>query len=376
MHGWLALEDGTVARGRGCGAAGTIAGELVFNTAMTGYQEALTDPSYAGQLLMFTFPQIGNYGFAARRDESAEPQVRGCLVREWCRAPHQGRDTLDTWLSRHGVVGLEGVDTRALTVRTREAGTLRAVLCTDSSLTPEEGAAQARGMVWPATRNLVAGVSTTESYRRGRRGPRVTLLDLGVKRSIVTQLAQRCHVTVVPWDTRIEAIAATSPALLFLSNGPGDPAHPALHGVVELLRAARRRWPVVGICLGHQLLALALGGTTTKLRYGHRGVNQPVYDTVHDRVFITSQNHGYAVNHLPEGVAQTFVNLNDDTCEGLPAENCWSVQFHPEATPGPTDARALFHRVLQTATPDGEPAMREADSTTDDERPAGGGGSA
>ena len=171
-------------------------------------------------------------------------------------------------------------------------------------------------------------------------------------------------------------IAATSPALLFLSNGPGDPAHPALHGVVELLRAARRRWPVVGICLGHQLLALALGGTTTKLRYGHRGVNQPVYDTVHDRVFITSQNHGYAVNHLPEGVAQTFVNLNDDTCEGLAAENCWSVQFHPEATPGPTDARALFHRVLQTATPDGEPAMREADSTTDDERPAGGGGSA
>ena len=224
MRGWLALEDGTVVVGRPFGAVGTVEGELVFNTSMTGYQEALTDPSYAGQLLMFTFPQIGNYGCHPDWMESSGAQVRGCIVRECCREPHQGQQTLDEWLRSEGIPGLEGIDTRTLTVQTREAGTLRAVLCTDGSLSPEEGIARAAVMAWPSDVNLVAGVSTTKKYRRGRSGPRVTLLDWGVKQSIVENLARDCRVTVVPWDTDVAGLEKTKPDLIFMSNGPGDPA--------------------------------------------------------------------------------------------------------------------------------------------------------
>ena len=347
MQGWLALEDGTVVHGRPFGAVGTVEGELVFNTSMTGYQEALTDPSYAGQLLMFTFPQIGNYGCHPDWMESSGAQVRACLVREWCRAPHQGQQTLDEWLQAENVPGLEGIDTRTLTIRTREAGTLRAVMCNDGSLEPETGVARAATMEWPSDSNLVAQVSTPKKYRRGRKGPRITLFDWGVKQSIISNLARNCCVTVVPWNTDLAGLEKTKPDLVFMSNGPGDPAHPEMMSVVETVKQALDRWPVVGICLGHQILGLALGGSTYKLRFGHRGANQPVHDTDADRVFITSQNHGYALSEMPEGIAEVFTNLNDHTCEGIRGPGCWSVQFHPEASPGPLDANVLFDRVRE-----------------------------
>ena len=347
MQGWLALEDGTVVHGRPFGAVGTVEGELVFNTSMTGYQEALTDPSYAGQLLMFTFPQIGNYGCHPDWMESSGAQVRACLVREWCRAPHQGQQTLDEWLQAENIPGLEGIDTRTLTIRTREAGTLRAVMCNDGSLEPETGVARAAAMEWPSDSNLVAQVSTPKKYRRGRKGPRITLFDWGVKQSIISNLAQNCCVTVVPWNTDLAGLEKTKPDIVFMSNGPGDPAHPDMTSVVETVKQALDRWPVVGICLGHQILGLALGGSTYKLRFGHRGANQPVHDIDADRVFITSQNHGFALSEMPDGIAEVFTNLNDYTCEGIRGPGCWSVQFHPEASPGPLDANVLFDRVRE-----------------------------
>ncbi len=347
MQGWLALEDGTVIHGRPFGAVGTVEGELVFNTSMTGYQEALTDPSYAGQLLMFTFPQIGNYGCHPDWMESSGAQVRACIVRECCQAPYQGQQTLDEWLQAENIPGLEGIDTRTLTIRTREAGTLRAVMCSDGSLEPDAGVARAAKMAWPSDSNLVAQVSTTKKYSRGRKGPRITLFDWGVKQSIISNLAQKCRVTVVPWDTDLSGLEKTKPDLIFMSNGPGDPAHPDMAPVVEIVKQALDRWPVVGICLGHQILGLALGGSTYKLRFGHRGANQPVYDTDADKLFITSQNHGFALGEMADGIEEVFTNLNDSTCEGIRGPGCWSVQFHPEASPGPLDANILFDRVRE-----------------------------
>ncbi|MCH2448295.1 MAG: carbamoyl phosphate synthase small subunit, partial [Candidatus Poseidoniia archaeon] len=255
--------------------------------------------------------------------------------------------TLDEWLQAENIPGLEGIDTRTLTIRTREAGTLRAVLCSDGSLEPEAGIARAAKMEWPSDSNLVAQVSTTKKYSHGRKGPRITLFDWGVKQSIISNLAQNCRVTVVPWDTDLAGLEKTKPDLIFMSNGPGDPAHPDMTPVVETVKQALDRWPVVGICLGHQILGLALGGSTYKMRFGHRGSNQPVHDTDADQVFITSQNHGFALGEMPDGIAEVFTNLNDSTCEGIRGPGCWSVQFHPEASPGPLDANVLFDRVRE-----------------------------
>ena len=345
MQGWIALENGSVFFGDSFGFQTTVEGELVFNTSMTGYQEALTDPSYAGQILMFTFPQIGNYGCNKENYESNKIQTRACIVNEWCRNPHQGEENFDEWLTREKIPGLEGIDTRALTIITRESGTLRAVICTDEEIEPEEGVKRAKRMVWPSDSNLVANVSTKKVYKRGSKGPRVTLFDWGVKQSIVTNLADKNKVTVVPWNYTVEQVKKTKPDLIFMSNGPGDPGQNEMKVVVERIKKLVTEFPTIGICLGHQILGLAMGGKTYKLKYGHRGGNQPVKDVENDNVYITSQNHGFALHKLPKNIRETFINLNDGTCEGIRGKNCWSVQFHPEAAPGPMDANVLFDKV-------------------------------
>ena len=345
MQGWIALENGSVFFGDSFGYPKTVEGELVFNTSMTGYQEALTDPSYAGQILMFTFPQIGNYGCNKENYESERIQTKACIVKEWCRHPHQGEENFDEWLTREKIPGLEGIDTRELTIITRESGTLRAVISTDGKMTPEEGVKRAKKMAWPSDSNLVAEVSTKKVYKKGNKGPRVTLFDWGVKQSIVTNLAEKNKVTVVPWNYTAEQVRKTKPDLIFMSNGPGDPDHPEMKIVVETIQELTREYPTIGICLGHQILGLALGGETYKLKYGHRGGNQPVKDVKTEDVYITSQNHGFALHKLPEDVKETFINLNDGTCEGISGKNCWAVQFHPEAAPGPMDANILFEKV-------------------------------
>ena len=345
MQGWIALENGSVFFGDSFGYPKTVEGELVFNTSMTGYQEALTDPSYAGQILMFTFPQIGNYGCNKENYESERIQTKACIVKEWCRHPHQGEENFDEWLTREKIPGLEGIDTRELTIITRESGTLRAVISTDGKMTPEEGVKRAKKMAWPSDSNLVAEVSTKKVYKKGTKGPRVTLFDWGVKQSIVTNLADKNKVTVVPWNYTAEQVRKTKPDLIFMSNGPGDPDHPEMKIVVETIQKLTKEYPTIGICLGHQILGLALGGETYKLKYGHRGGNQPVKDVKTENIYITSQNHGFALHKLPKNVKETFINLNDGTCEGISGKNCWSVQFHPEAAPGPMDANILFEMV-------------------------------
>ncbi len=345
MQGWIALENGSVFFGDSFGFPKTVEGELVFNTSMTGYQEALTDPSYAGQILMFTFPQIGNYGCNKENYESEKIQTKACIVKEWCRHPHQGEENFDKWLKREKIPGLEGIDTRELTIITRESGTLRAVISTDGEITPEEGVKRAKKMAWPSDSNLVAEVSTKKIYKKGKKGPKVTLFDWGVKQSIVTNLAEKNKVTVVPWNYTAEQVRKTKPDLIFMSNGPGDPDHPEMKAVVNTVKELTKEYPTIGICLGHQILGLALGGQTYKLKYGHRGGNQPVKDVKTEDVYITSQNHGFALHKLPKNVKETFINLNDGTCEGISGKNCWSVQFHPEAAPGPMDANILFEKV-------------------------------
>jgi len=345
MQGWIALENGSVFFGDSFGYPKTVEGELVFNTSMTGYQEALTDPSYAGQILMFTFPQIGNYGCNKENYESEKIQTKACIVKEWCRHPHQGEENFNEWLLREKIPGLEGIDTRELTIITRESGTLRAVISTDGKMTPEEGVKRAKKMEWPSDSNLVAEVSTEKIYKKGNKGPNVTLFDWGVKKSIVTNIAEKNKVTVVPWDYSVENVRKTKPDLIFMSNGPGDPDHPEMKTVVDTIKSLVKEYPTIGICLGHQILGLALGGETYKLKYGHRGGNQPVKHVKTENVYITSQNHGFALHKLPKNVKETFVNLNDGTCEGISGKNCWSVQFHPEAAPGPMDANVLFNKV-------------------------------
>lgn len=342
---YLVLQDGRVFEGIRFGAPADTVGELVFTTGMCGYIETLTDPSYAGQIVMQTYPLIGNYGIIEEDFEGA-CCVRGYVVREWCDAPSNFRTDcdLDTFLKKQGVPGLCGVDTRELTRIIREHGVMNAAICDEipSDLTPVETYA----IVDIVSRVTCAAPSVHPAA--GEEKYRVSLLDYGAKRNIVRELQKRgCTVTVLPASTSAEEILAAGPDGVMLSNGPGDPAENTFQ--IQQIGKLLGKVPLFGICLGHQLTALAVGGRTYKLKYGHRGVNQPVRDLNGVRTYITSQNHGYAVDSDTVTVGRvSFANANDGTCEGIdyPDRRAFTVQFHPEACTGPKDTSFLFDRFV------------------------------
>lgn len=354
----LALEDGSVFEGTSYGATGRVAGEVVFNTSMTGYQEILTDPSYRGQLVVMTCPQIGNYGVNRDDEESVAPHVSGFVAREFSRRASSLRAeaTLEEYMRTHGIVGLDGVDTRALTRILRVKGCLRGVLVSGREA---EGVADARTLV--AEARAVVDLSTVDVVRQvttprrvdfsmSRGGPTIAAIDCGAKRSILRHLADEgATVVVLPATTSADEIREIAPDALFLSNGPGDPRTAAY--VVETVRSLLGKLPMFGICLGHQVLALAAGAETYKLKFGHHGANHPVLDHETDRVEITCQNHNYAVDResaLSAGFRVSHLNLYDGTVEGIVHDDLAiaAVQYHPEASPGPHDASYLWKRFL------------------------------
>ena len=343
---YLVLNNGQVFEGTRIGAEGDGLGELVFTTGMTGYLETLTDPSYAGQIIMHTFPLIGNYGVIPA-DFEGPCLAKGYVVRELCDTPSNFRSeyALDRFLKEHNIPGICGVDTRALTRMIREEGVMNALICGEvpADLTPIRSYAVTGGV-------RAASCKMAQVFpAMGEEKYHVALLDYGAKHHIVESLQERgCRVTVLPHDTSAEDVLALSPDGLMLSNGPGDPKENVFE--IRQLKKLMGRLPVFGICLGHQLAALALGGDTVKLKYGHRGANQPVKDLKIGHCFITSQNHGYAVvSESVKDIAELrYVNANDFSCEGLdyPKYNCFTVQFHPEASAGPHDTGFLFDRFV------------------------------
>ena len=361
----LALEDGSVFRGQGFGAAADMAGELVFNTAITGYQEVLTDPSYRGQVVLMTAPEIGNVGVNPEDFESARPFCAGFVVRELSPRVSNWRaqGSLHSLMADHGVAGITGIDTRAVTRRIRIGGAQRALI-TRAVEDPAGAVTRARNHPSLEGRDLVVEVSSREPYEwtEGLWAPpgstqqtpsgrhHVVAYDFGIKRGILRRLRHSgCRVTVVPAQTSARDVLAMKPDGVFLSNGPGDPA--AVGYAVEAVRElAHSKVPTFGICLGHQILGLALGGKTYKLKFGHHGANHPVMDLTTRKVEITSQNHGFAVDvdSLAGKAVLTHVNLNDNTVEGMRHDSLpvFSVQYHPEASPGPNDATYLFQRFV------------------------------
>ncbi|MDP9363945.1 MAG: glutamine-hydrolyzing carbamoyl-phosphate synthase small subunit [Chloroflexota bacterium] len=352
----VALADGRVFRGRAFGARGEGRGEVVFTTTMVGYQEVCTDPSFRGQLVCMTYPLIGNYGVAPERDESGRPWIAGLIVREVSDEPshHASRGTLADYLTRHGIPGIAGVDTRALTRHIRAVGDTRAVLISDAAgVADAELVARAREAPLPAEHDVVGEVAGAigEGSTAGT-GPHLVVVDCGVKRNILRSLARRgARVTVVPFGTPYADIERLRPDGVVISPGPGDPAN--LDAGLEVVRSVLETGtPFFGICLGHQLLARSIGARTGKLKFGHRGGNHPVRDEATGRVTITSQNHGFEVDaaSLPGGGDWqiALVNLNDGSVEGLSHRELpvLSVQFHPEASPGPWDNDGLFDRFL------------------------------
>jgi carbamoyl-phosphate synthase small subunit len=335
MTGFLLLEDGTVFPGRSVGADGIAFGEAVFTTAMFGYQEVVTDPSFAEQLVCFTAPMIGNYGISPARCESDRSHARAVLMRQ------AGGEAWTRWLGEQGIVALDELDTRSLVLHLRERGAMRAA-AVSGRCSLGDVLERVRAQAPMAGRNLVAGVSTAESWSAGGGGPRIAVLDYGCKRSIVERLvAAGASVRVLPHSAAADEVLAAGPDGVVLSNGPGDPS--VLADEVATVRDLLGRVPVLGICLGHQLLAQAAGFETFKLRFGHRGANHPVLETRTGRVLVTAQNHGFAVAEGGDAVV-THVSLYDGTVEGiaLPDAGARSVQFHPEASPGPHDARAIL----------------------------------
>ncbi len=363
----LALADGTLFFGRGFGATGTTEAELCFNTAMTGYQEIMTDPSYAGQVVTFTFPHIGNVGVNPEDDETADPVAAGMVVKWDPTEPSNWRATgrLSDWLAARGRIGIGGIDTRRLTRAIRQQGAPHVALSHDPEGNFDIAALVARARAFPGLvgLDLARQVSCTQSYRwdemrwawpegyRRREGPglRVVALDYGAKRNILRCLASAgCEVTVLPATATAEEVLAHDPEGVFLSNGPGDPAATGEYAVPMIKDVLARGLPVFGICLGHQMLALALGAQTIKMNHGHHGANHPVKDVETGKVEITSMNHGFTVDSqtLPEGVIETHVSLFDGSNCGLRVADrpVFSVQYHPEASPGPQDSTYLFDR--------------------------------
>tara|TARA_B100000029_G_scaffold515020_1_gene620126 strand:- start:22328 stop:23464 length:1137 start_codon:yes stop_codon:yes gene_type:complete len=376
MEAWLALEDGTVYRGTAFGATGQKVGEVVFNTSMIGYQEVLTDPSYKGQIVSMTYPLIGNYGVNSDDFESTQTHVEGFVVREHQPYPNNWRSTgnLEQFLKKNGVIGITGIDTRALTRRLRARGVMRGVIQTGNSnaISLVTQAKEASGLVGI---DLVKEVTTKHPYRweADSKIPvdipnndpekvwsvfesagiyRVVVMDYGVKHNILRSLVHRgCNVIVLPAHSTADQVLQLNPDGIMLSNGPGDPE--AVQYAIKELKVLIEKKPIFGICIGHQLLGMALGAKSFKLKFGHRGANQPVQQCKSGKVEITAQNHGFAIDPLTLDESQvelTHINLNDQTLEGISHRKypVFSVQYHPEASPGPHDADYLFDRFIQS----------------------------
>ncbi|MBE0597130.1 MAG: glutamine-hydrolyzing carbamoyl-phosphate synthase small subunit [Desulfuromonadales bacterium] len=366
MKAILALADGKVFHGRALGAPGEITGEVVFNTSMTGYQEILTDPSYAGEIVVMTYPLIGNYGINPEDVESSRPHLAGFVVKEACDFPSNWRSrmSLDAYLKEQGIPGIQGIDTRALVRHIRDQGAQTGIV-SSVDLDPASLVAKARQAPSIVGRDLVQEVTGRSAYH-WTQGPwqlgngyagatpptkyKVVAYDFGIKRNILRNLvASGCDVTVVPATTSAEEVLAMQPDGVFLSNGPGDP-EPIVYAQENIRRLLGKK-PIFGICLGHQLLSIALGGRTYKLKFGHRGGNQPVRREDGHQVEITAQNHGFAVDadSIRDDAVLTHLNLNDNTVEGLVHKTlpAFSVQYHPEASPGPHDARYLFEKFVE-----------------------------
>ena len=367
MKAVLALADGKVFEGEHFGAENEVEAEIVFNTSMSGYQEIITDPSYCGQMVVMTYPLIGNYGINPEDFESDRPYLSGFIIKELSRVQSnwRSRGNLEDFLKKNNVFGIQGIDTRALTRRIRDKGAQQAVLSINTTDTQKlvEKARNSPGLIG---RDLVKEVSCRKAYewnesewviQKGQtklettkdRPHRVLVYDFGVKRNILRKLTRAgCKVKVIPATTSADEALTTNPDGIFLSNGPGDPA--AVPYAIENVKALLGRVPIFGICLGHQILSLALNGSTYKLRFGHHGGNQPVLDANSGKVEITSQNHGFAVkeNSLMKDVDITHVNLNDNTVEGIKHKTfpIFSVQYHPEASPGPHDSDYLFNKFV------------------------------
>ena len=367
MKAILALADGKIFEGEAFGVTGEVEGEIVFNTSMAGYQEILTDPSYCGQMVVMTYPLIGNYGVNPEDCESERPFLKAFIIKELSGIPSnwRSRGSLDQFLKDYGVMGIQGIDTRALTRHIRDAGAQQAVLSTVES-DPEVLVERAKNSVGLVGRDLVKEVTCKETYIWENDVPSlgekpvekvagdkifsVVAYDFGIKRNILRRLTQAgCRVRVVPASTSAEETLAFEPDGVFLSNGPGDPE--GVSYAIENIKRLVEHVPVFGICLGHQILTLALGGKTFKLRFGHHGGNQPVMDLKTHKVEITAQNHGFAVDHesILKDVEVTSINLNDKTIEGIrhKALPVFSVQYHPEAAPGPHDSDYLFREFME-----------------------------
>ena len=351
MKAFLILEDGHVFTGRSIGSTREAVSEIVFNTSMTGYLEVLTDPSYAGQAVVMTYPLIGNYGICYEDMESERPWVDGFIVRELSRMPSNFRseDTIQNFLEKNDIPGICGIDTRALTKILRESGTMNGMITTDENYNMDEVMKKLKAY---STGDEVSKVSCHEKKVLPGDGYKVALLDLGAKKNIARSLNERgCEVTIYPSSTTAEEIIASRPDGIMLSNGPGDPKA-CVQVIKEIRKLYETEIPIFAICLGHQLMALATGADTFKLKYGHRGCNHPVKDMETRRVYISSQNHGYAVDPEsldPQVAVPAFTNVNDGTNEGLKyvGKNIFTVQYHPEACPGPQDSSYLFDRFLK-----------------------------
>lgn len=365
MKAFIALEDGTVFEGVSFGAAGEKAGEIVFNTSMTGYQEIMTDPSYKGQIVTMTYPLIGNYGINKEDIESSGPKVEGFIVKERSRITSNWRSekSLDEYLKENNIIGIEGVDTRSLTLHIRTRGAMKGIIST-IDLNPKSLIKKAKDSPGLIGRDLVKEVSCKKVYKAEEvirknlqlkayslKLKKVVAMDFGMKRNILRCLINAgCDVTVVPANTKAKDILSQNPDGIFLSNGPGDPA--AITYAIEEIKKLLGKKPIFGICLGQQLLGIAFGGRTFKLKFGHRGANHPVKDLTTGKIEITCQNHGFCVdiNSLnKDEIEVTHINLNDNTLEGMAHKKLpvFSVQYHPEASPGPHDSRYLFRRFVE-----------------------------